>query len=364
MNLLSFWGEDQILLDCNDNNNNTTTSVWNILQQSFVTSGTAMYQTWKWCQIIILVTFVVSTCTKNYSQVDKLWSIVPWIYAWRLVIDERTLCMAIVSTIWGLRLTYNFSRRDGYGTLLLPWSGEEDYRWSYLQSGGYGQIFTKSWFWILFNLIFISAYQNVLLWLLTVPASSIAYVVAIQPECFGGGGGSSSTSTEWNVWDMIAGFGMLLLILLETLADNQQYSFQTEKYRQRAAKEKLIGDYARGFCTSGWYAIVRKPNYLCEQSIWICYYLFSIAALYQVNGNIIHANIIVNAACIGPVLLILLFQGSGHLTEQITASKYPDYHKYKQQVPLYVPSPLHVLQVLQRGGASSFDSVENHTKQK
>jgi steroid 5-alpha reductase family enzyme len=38
----------------------------------------------------------------------------------------RLVLMAAVSAVWGLRLTYNFYRRGGYGW--PPWSGEEDYR--------------------------------------------------------------------------------------------------------------------------------------------------------------------------------------------------------------------------------------------
>ena len=74
---------------------------------------------------------MVSTATGNYSQVDKLWSIVPFVYCWLVVCDERTLLMAIVATIWGIRLTWNFNRRGGYKW--PPWDGDEDYRWKIIQ---------------------------------------------------------------------------------------------------------------------------------------------------------------------------------------------------------------------------------------
>ena len=90
------------------------------------------------CIGVIASTFLLSTATGNYSQVDKLWSIVPFCYCWLVVCDERTLLMAVVATIWGLRLTWNFNRRGGYKW--PPWDGDEDYRWKYIQDGHFLKI--------------------------------------------------------------------------------------------------------------------------------------------------------------------------------------------------------------------------------
>ncbi len=72
--------------------------------------------------------FLVSVVTDNYSQVDKLWSITPWLYVWLLVAvcgvkNQRLMLMAIASLVWGMRLTLNFARRGGY---VWPkvWEGE------------------------------------------------------------------------------------------------------------------------------------------------------------------------------------------------------------------------------------------------
>lgn len=65
-----------------------------------------------------LLCFAVSELTRNYSQVDKLWSLLPIGYAWyvsyRSGFDARTGLMAALATLWGLRLTFNFARRGGY----------------------------------------------------------------------------------------------------------------------------------------------------------------------------------------------------------------------------------------------------------
>jgi len=64
---------------------------------------------------VALYCFVVGEITRNNSQVDKLWSIVPVLYVWLMTIwgdfQPRMILMSILVTIWGARLTYNFSRR-------------------------------------------------------------------------------------------------------------------------------------------------------------------------------------------------------------------------------------------------------------
>lgn len=267
------------------------------------------------CNFCVVVTFVVSTVSKNYSQVDKIWSIVPAVYAWIPVCDERTLLMAICATIWAVRLTWNFARRGGYQW--PPWKGDEDYRWEEIQKGNLVKVLTKPVPWMLFNLGFISFYQNVLLLLIAYP-SFVAYTAANDCETARHGLG---------LLDWVAAACFLACIVIEGIADNQQYAFQTEKYRQRNAGEPLTGDYADGFNQSGLFAIVRKPNYAAEQGIWISFYVFSVSAIG------------VNWSGIGWILLVLLFQGSGWFTESLTIPKYPKYKEYQQRVPLYLPNP-------------------------
>lgn len=75
-------------------------------------------------------------------------------------------------------------------------------------------------------------------------------------------------------------------------------------------------------------AAISHSDLLLYQAIWISYYLFSVAA----GGGFW------NWSAGGFVLLCLLFQGSGWLTEQISIKKYPEYRAYQKRVPLYVPS--------------------------
>jgi len=85
--------------------------------------------------IVTLSCFIISELVKNYSQTDKVWSTAPILYVWYMAhtanYDDRMVLMAILVTFWGLRLTYNFSRRGGYSWKF--WEGEEDYRWAILR---------------------------------------------------------------------------------------------------------------------------------------------------------------------------------------------------------------------------------------
>ena len=269
------------------------------------------------CTIVVLLTFVTSSLTGNYSQVDKIWSIVPFLYAWIAVSDSRTLLMAVVSTIWGCRLTWNFNRRGGYKW--PPWDGDEDYRWKYIQDGSLVGLLKNKVAWVLFNFGFISLYQNILLLLIATP-SIVAHLVS-----------TSCGESPLNAYDYFAAFLVLTMVVFEGLADNQQFAFQTKKYSLKNAGKKLEGDFADGFNQSGLFAIVRKPNYSAEQSIWIAYYIFSIGA--------VQGEQMVNWSMSGWILLCLLFQGSGWFTEMITIGKYPEYKEYMKTTPLYVPNP-------------------------
>ncbi|MFY7991454.1 MAG: DUF1295 domain-containing protein, partial [Fluviicola sp.] len=101
--------------------------------------------------ILATACFLISTITKNYSQVDKLWSIAPVIYAWQIAAgtdwEARMVLMASVITVWGARLTFNFARRGGYSWKF--WEGDEDYRWAVLRAK---PEFQGAWKWFLFNL--------------------------------------------------------------------------------------------------------------------------------------------------------------------------------------------------------------------
>ncbi|MGD2035448.1 MAG: DUF1295 domain-containing protein [Bacteroidales bacterium] len=260
--------------------------------------------------IIALACFLVSELSKNYSQVDKLWSLTPILYVWYFAIQgglsARLLLMSVLVTFWGIRLTYNFSRRGGYN--IIPWKGEEDYRWSVLREI---PLLKGRFRWGIFNLLFISLYQNILLLLISLPA-----LFAIE---------ETPSSLKWT--DILASFLIGGFIIFETIADQQQYNFQKEKYRRIAAKEALTGIYADGFLSKGLWKYMRHPNYTAEQAIWISFYLFSVASTGQW----------LNWSIAGAVLLVLLFFGSSSFSEKISSGKYPEYQYYQKRTGRFLP---------------------------
>jgi steroid 5-alpha reductase family enzyme len=258
---------------------------------------------------VVLLTFVVGQLTRNNSQVDKLWSIVPAPYAWYMTwkggMDERMVLMSVLVTIWAARLTYNFARRGGYSWKF--WEGEEDYRWEVLrQRPGFKNPFV----WLLFNLFFICFYQNTLIFLFTLPVLS----------------GLAENAAPLGAWDYVLAAVYVGLVIMEYIADQQQFDFQTEKYRRINAGEPL-GEYADGFVQTGLWSKMRHPNYFAEQSIWVVFYLLSVAA----TGEWLNWTIA------GAVLLIILFKGSSDFSEEISAKKYPAYKDYQKRVARFIP---------------------------
>ena len=59
--------------------------------------------------------FVLGEITRNNSQVDKIWSILPFVYCWVIAVKggmhPRLVVMAVLATLWGIRLTFNFARK-------------------------------------------------------------------------------------------------------------------------------------------------------------------------------------------------------------------------------------------------------------
>lgn len=74
---------------------------------------------------------------------------------------------------------------------------------------------------------------------------------------------------------------MAAAIAYEAIADVQQWRFQSTKWgmiKSGLKLEELPAPYNRGFNTGGLWRVSRHPNYLGEQSVWVSFYLFSVAA--------------------------------------------------------------------------------------
>jgi len=265
-----------------------------------------------WFAVLIIVAIgclVISELTRNYSQVDKLWSLVPIIYSWITMAafpSVRLYIMAALVTMWGLRLSYNFYRKGGYN--IIPWKGEEDYRWKVLREN---PLLKGRFRFGLFNLFFISFYQNALIFLISTPLLLAAL----------------NDGNTMNIIDLVAATVMFTFIVLESIADNQLFRFQGEKKGLRKGNPIYGKSLEKGFMSEGFWRHVRHPNFTSEQAIWASFYFFSVAA----SGKWLNFTIA------GPLLLILLFIGSSAMTESISSGKYPEYKTYKKEVPKFIP---------------------------
>ena len=253
----------------------------------FVVAGAACVVAWS-----------ASLITHDTSWVDRMWSILPEVYVWIFALHTRPLnarlmTLAVLTTLWGARLTFNFARKGGY-------SGVEDYRWAVLRRSMSRGRFQ------LFNLFFIVIYQNTLLVLIALPAWTVAQRTA-----------------HWSSTDVALSVAFLALLAGETVADEQQWRFHVEKRRRTAAR--LVT--SPGFLREGLFRYSRHPNYFFEIAQWWVVYLFAVEA----------ARTLVQWTALGAVLLTLLFVGSTRFTEAISASKYPAYREYQREVSAIVP---------------------------
>ena len=267
------------------------------------------------CGISMAYCFIVGELSGNNSQMDKLWSILPIAYAWIVAVKgsmhPRLIVMALLITVWGVRLTINFAKKGAYSFKF--WAGEEDYRWIVLRKD---PKLNKRWKWALFDLVFISVFQNALVLAITLPLLAVM-----------------ESAVVFNIFDGLIAVLLLGFIILETIADRQQMSFQTKKYsllKEGKSLKDLPEPYNLGFNTQGLWGRSRHPNYFSEQAIWIVLYLFTISA-----GVV--SYIFFNWTLVGAMVLILLFMGSSLFSENISLSKYPMYKDYIHKVSKYVP---------------------------
>jgi hypothetical protein len=103
------------------------------------------------------IVLVVSEVNRNYSQVDRLWSLLPVIYNCHYALwahlaglpTQRLNHVMAVTLLWGARLTFNYWRKGGYTV------GSEDYRWQIVKKrvGPVGMF--------VLNVLFISLAQSV-----------------------------------------------------------------------------------------------------------------------------------------------------------------------------------------------------------
>ena len=150
----------------------------------------------------------------------------------------------------------------------------------------------------------------------------------------------------FNILDGSLVISFLVLFAIEIIADQQQWNFQTQKYKwldAQKTKEKTkftpteIEDFKRGFLVKGLFRFSRHPNFFAEISLWWVVYAFSISSQYSKLKNNFEYSLLINYSILGPFFLTLLFHGSTNLTEKISLKKYPKYAEYQSRVSRLIP---------------------------
>lgn len=288
---------------------------------------------------------VVSEVKRNYSQVDRAWSILPSLFhghyvlwawlngIWIGRIALASLCILVCKLISGnacaaihdsrqetdpegfllgfigsVRLTYNFWRKGGYHP------DAEDYRWAVVKK----KLPTIRVVFFVFNAVFISTWQTIVLFLVTAPS----YVLLLSST-----NGMQAESAVFRAADIVFAVSILALVLVQGVADQQQWNYQQAKKNKRVVPHSTFtaADLQRGFVTHGLWAYSRHPNVLAEQSIWVMLFVWS----WVLAGF--------NWSVAGTITYLLPFFDSAKLTESISSAKYELYKDYQAQVGMFLP---------------------------
>ena len=190
---------------------------------------------------LMTLLWLVSLSIKNSSIVDIFWGtgfvIANWVY-FILSPDgspTRKVLLAVLVTIWGLRLTIHILTRN--------WGKPEDFRYQKwrVEAG-------KSWWWKSWLRVFLL--QSVLLWIISAP------LLAVNRAAFPSG---------LNWIDYLGVIIWLIGFFFESVGDVQLVRFKKDP----ANKGKLM--------TGGVWQYTRHPNYFGDAAQWWGYFLLALA---------------------------------------------------------------------------------------
>ena len=252
------------------------------------------------CVTLAALAWLLSVVTREYSWADRLWPLCPPVYCLLVAVEldfasSRVNLMTALVVLWGVRLAFNLARRGGYRP------GNEDYRWAIVREKA-GPLGFQ-----VVNFTVTAFGQMLLVWLFTSPVHQ-AWLWS---------------ETPLGLLDLLAAALFVVLLVGETIADQQMWVFQQDKKRRIAAGEAV----GQPFIVSGLYRYCRHPNYFCEMGMWWVFYLFAVSA----SGQWLHWT------GLGFVGLTALFIASTRFGESISASRHPGYRAYQARTPALVP---------------------------
>jgi len=234
---------------------------------------------------LMTLLWLYSLRIKNSSIVDIFWGtgfvIVAWLYFALTAYSPRNLLLALLVTVWGLRLSLHIFRRN-HGK-------PEDFRYhAWREEHG------KRWWW--WSWIQVFALQGIILWLVSAPL--LASMI--------------NGSAQWTIFDGLGFVVWLTGFIFEAGGDWQLARFKANP----ANKGKLL--------TTGLWALTRHPNYFGDATIWWGYFLFALPG----GAWTIFA----------PALMtFLLLRVSGVTMLEQTMKIKPGYEAYMRNTPAFFP---------------------------
>lgn len=240
--------------------------------------------------LMMLIGWLISLKFRNVTVVDSLWGLGFVLIAWITFslsggFEDRKALIAILVTLWGMRLSLYLSRRN--------WGKGEDPR--------YGQWRQKSgerFWWVSLFKVFIL--QAVFLW-------TISLVLQF--------GQFSSEPARLGWLDLLGTFIWLVGFFFEAVGD-----WQLARFKSNPANKGLVMD-------RGLWAYTRHPNYFGEFLIWWGFFVITFSS--PDNWWTVISPVIVT--------FVLLKMTGIPLTENATKKSRPGYEEYVKRTRAFVP---------------------------
>ena len=246
-----------------------------------------------WTASLALLTWAASLARHDASLVDRMWSV--FIAGAGLVYfsllpaqTARGLCMAVLGTVWALRLCIYVTWRN--------WGHGEDRRYQAIRARNQPNFGFRS-------LYLVFALQAVLAWIVSMPI--LAALVGERPL---------------GAWDA-AGIGLALAgFLFEAIGDAQMASFKADAGNRERVMDRGLWRYTR------------HPNYFGEACFWWGVWLVARGA----------AGPSALWTAVSPLLVTtLLLKVSGVvLLERDIGERRPAYRDYVARTNAFIPGPV------------------------
>ena len=239
--------------------------------------------------VFMTAVFVVARARDRIDTVDSAWGIAYIVAAWSVVIqasNSHTVLIAVLVTIWGLRLTRHLFMRSSR-------RGADDPRYQEMRDNWKGNVWLRA-----YGIVFLL--QGFLVWVISLPIVMAAGQLLPQAHWL--------SYTGVAIW--LAGF------ITESIADSQLAAFVAAKKGKDAVLNTGLWRYSR------------HPNYFGEITQWWAIGLIACQTGFGWLG------------LIGPaVLTITIVLVSGIPPIEARRKKNPEYVTYMAHTSPLIPLP-------------------------